>query len=129
MKGPAGQLAAGVVGLAALAGAVLLLREATLSTHEPTPPDSTSTFVVQAREHRPEDGLSDAAEAQIRLCELEVGPGLELPLERLDEDHFRFVMRPGLDDTDVVQFTGCLEDWRIDNLQLSVDSRIDRGFD
>jgi hypothetical protein len=117
------------VAVAVLGGAVLALREATLSTHEPTPPGSTSTFVVHARDHRAEDGLADAAEALIRLCELEVGPGLELPVERLDEDRFRFVISPGLDDTDVVQFTGCLEDWRIDNLILSVDSRTDAGFD
>ena len=119
----------GVVALALLGGAVLALRDATLSEHEPMPPDSSSTFVVRARDHRAEDGLSDAADAMIRLCELEVGPGLELPIERLDEQHFRFVMRPGLDETDVIQFTGCLEDWKIDNLKLSVDSRIDDGFE
>lgn len=123
------QVVGGVVALAVLGGALFALREATLSTHEPTPPDSSSTFLVRARDHRAEDGLSDAAEAMIRLCELEVGPGLELPIERVDEEFFRFVMRPGLDDTDVVQFTGCLEDWKIDNLKLSVDTRIDDGFE
>ena len=115
-----------VVGLALGLGAVLALREATLSTHQAVPPDSSVEFVVHSRVNRGErSSLDTMTESLVRLCELEVAPEIDGPVEDLGDDRFRFVLRPALDDTDRTQFRGCVEDWKIDNLLVDVESMVE----
>ena len=114
-----------VVGVALGLGAVLALREATLSTHEPVPPDSSVELVVHSRVNRGErSSLGTMTESLVRLCVLEVAPEIDGPVEDLGDDRFRFVLRPALDDTDRTQFRGCVEDWKIDNLLVDVESMV-----
>jgi hypothetical protein len=113
----------------ALAGvaAVVALREATLSTHEPVPPGSSVELVVAAHTRGAErsQGLDELVEAQLATCRLEINSDLidvgPMPGGGAD-DRYRAVLEPGMDDTDRRQFRGCVEDWTIDHLSIDVIS-------
>jgi hypothetical protein len=104
--------------------AVVLLREATFSTHQAVPRDSRIELVVAARSHRGERGqtLAEMVEAQVLTCRLEVKSDLVGEIEAAGDDRFRALLAPGMDQTDKRQFRGCLEDWKIDSFQLDVIS-------
>lgn len=122
MKRAAGRIALAVVGLLAGVLAVVSLREATLSTHQPVPPNSQVEVLVEARTKggEPTQTLAEMAEAQLLACRLEVNSDLVGPLEGIGPTHFRAVFSPSLDKTDRRQFRGCLESWTIDHFQLDV---------
>jgi hypothetical protein len=109
---------------AALVAGVVVLRDATLSTHQPVPDDSRLAVVVEARIRGGERGqtLEEMTEAQLLACRLEVTTDPVGPLEPLGDGRFRLVLQPSLDDTDRRQFRGCLEDWAIDHFQLDVEA-------
>jgi hypothetical protein len=115
-----GRLALGAVGLAIGMIAVLLLREATLSTHEAVDARSTE-LVVEARSHATEQGqtLDEMVEAQLLQCRLEVTSDFD-EMESLGDRQFRVVLTPALDETNERQFRGCVEDFVIDGLQINV---------
>jgi hypothetical protein len=115
----------GVLALIGIAiGVVLIvaLREATLSTHQPVPPDSTLEIVVSASTKGGERNqiLVEMVEAQLATCRLEVSSDVVGPVEVDDDGHFRAVLRPSLDETNRRQFRGCVEDWVIDHVRLNV---------
>ena len=116
------RLALAAVGLAVGVFAVVALREATLSTHEPVARDSRIELVVSARVKGGEPGqtLEEMVEAQLEACRLEVSSDLVGDIEPQRNGRFRAVLRPSMDDTDRRQFRGCLEDWLIDQFQLDV---------
>jgi hypothetical protein len=117
------RLALGAVGIAIGVFAVVALREATLSTHEPVARDSRIEVVVDARFKGGEGGqtLDEMVEAQLVACRLEVNSDLVGDVEPFrDGRHFRAVLMPSMDETNRRQFRGCLEDWRIDQFQLDV---------
>lgn len=118
-----------VTGLLVVAGAVHVLREATMSTHYDTGPDSRVTVVVRAEQNRAEAGvtLAAAATAQMDLCGLEVGRSGEVRPVPGTDDRFRVILTPALDSTDRKQYGGCLEDWAVDHLRLHVVSVVDAG--
>jgi hypothetical protein len=120
-KAKLGKLALGVVGLGIGVVAVLLLREATLSTHEPVDARQTD-LVVSAKTKGGEENqtLSEMVEAQLLACRLEVESDLSGPIERLGDGRYRAVLVPALDESNRKQFRGCLEDWIIDHVQLDV---------
>jgi hypothetical protein len=115
------KIALGVVGLGIGVVAVLLLREATLSTHEPVDARQTD-LVVSAKTKGGEKNqtLSEMVEAQLLTCRLEVESDLSGPIERLGDGRYRAVLVPALDETNRKQFRGCVEDWIIDHVQLDV---------
>jgi len=119
------QIAAAVAVLV-LAGGVVWLREETQSEHYPTHPDSTVSIVVDADSNRSEQSqtLHEMAVAQLTFCRLEVNSDPVGAIEQLhdDETQFRVVLRPALDQTDRVQYEGCVEDWLLDHLRLSIVS-------
>lgn len=116
-----GRLALGAVGLAIGVVAVLALREATLSTHEPVSARETR-LVVSGKTKGGEEHqtLSEMVEAQLLTCRLQVGSDLSGSIEHLGDGRYRAVLVPALDRTDRRQFRGCLEDWTIDHMQLDV---------
>jgi hypothetical protein len=118
----AGRLMLAVVGVAIGVVAVVALREATLSTHEPVAPDSQIELVVAGHTKGAEGGqtLREGVEAQLLACRLEVNSDLVGPIESQGEGRFRAVLTPSMDDSNRRQFRGCLEDWLIDHLQLDV---------
>lgn len=116
----------GVVGLVAGGVLVSLLREATLSTHQPVSPYSQVEVTVHARVHNTErnQSLAEAVEAQLLTCRLEVASDvveeLREPQPTATEGEFTVVMQPALDQTNRRQFKGCVEDFVIDGLQMDV---------
>ena len=128
-----GAILFGALGMAVGTGAVLGLREATLSTHQPVGRDSVVVIVLDATVNDPEGGrtVDDMVEALLMSCRLEVdhselvaevdgGPGLVGVDQGNGHTQFRAVFRPGLDQTNQRQLRGCLEDWSIDHLRVDV---------
>lgn len=100
------------------------LMDHTLSRHEAVPPDSElEVEMTVATRTGVEAGNEEIAEALVFACQLEVRSNV-LPgsIETLEEGRYRFVMRPGLDDSDRRQLIGCLQDLRIDNVLANVVS-------
>ena len=123
----------GAVGLAVGAAAVLALREATLSTHQPVARGSRTVVVVEAETDHAEVGqtVAEMTQAIMLTCRLEVSSDLVGEIQvvettgdpAVDEDQmgvFRAVLQPALDQTNERQFRGCLEDWTIDQLLVDV---------
>jgi hypothetical protein len=113
--------ALGLVGLAVGVAAVLALREATLSTHQPVTAGGME-LVISARTHGGEAGqtLAEMVEAQLLTCRLEVTSDLTGPIESLGEGRFRVMLQPAMDQTNRRQFRGCVEDFVTDHLQIDV---------
>lgn len=112
-----------VAAAALLVAAIVVLREATQSVHEPIDPNSQLEVVFRISANRSEVGqtLAEMAEAQVLACRLEVGSDPIGPVEPLGEQRFRTVIAPALDTTDRRQFRGCLEDWVIDHVRIYVE--------
>jgi hypothetical protein len=110
------------VGLAIGIVAVLALREATLSTHQPVARDSRIELVVAASTKGGEghQTLAEMVQAQVLACRLEVNSDVVGAIEDQGDDHFRAVLTPSLDETNRRQFRGCIEDWVIDHVRLDV---------
>lgn len=111
------------VALVAAVVAVALLRDATLSTHQPVDPDSRIELVLHVSTHGGEAGqtVAEFAEAQLLTCRLEVNSDPVTPLEDLGDGRFRVLLVPSMDSTDQRQFRGCLEDWTIDHVRSDVE--------
>lgn len=112
-----------LVVVALLGGGVWQLRSATMSTHVRMAPESRLAVTIDAESHGSEPGqsLRDMVAAKVSVCRLEVGASDRVgPLERDADGRFWFVLQPSLDDTDRIQFRGCLEDWNVDHLLLDV---------
>ncbi len=119
MKLSPGRVALGAVGLAVGMAGVLSLREATLSTHQPVAPGSTTEVRFNAGSRHGERGqtLAEMVNALVLTCRLEVSSDLVGEVESLGDDRFLAVLRPSLDQTNRRQFRGCVEDWTVDQLQ------------
>jgi hypothetical protein len=114
-----------LVGALLLGGvAVLVLRDATFSTHQPVEPESRVELIMQVDVRDPEPGQTPAemTEALILICRLEVNSDLVGPIEDLGEGRVRAVLQPSMDQSNRRQFRGCLEDWSIDQLRADVTS-------
>jgi hypothetical protein len=113
---------AGGVGLAIGMLAVLALREATLSTHQPVPENSQTEVIVTARARGAEttQSLAEIVEAQLQACRLEVNSDVVGEVAATGDGRFRAVLSPSMDETNRRQFRGCLEDWLIDHVRLDV---------
>jgi hypothetical protein len=111
----------GAVGLGVGVTAVLALREATLSTHEPVAGDEMELVVsaeTKGGEHN--QALPEMVEAQLLACRLEVTSDMAGPIEPLGDGLFRATLTPAMDETNRRQFRGCVEDWMIDHVRLDV---------
>ena len=131
MRRRLGRLALGAIGLLVGVVAVLALREATLSTHQPVEPGSEIELVVSARTKNAERGqtVSELVEAQILTCRLEVTSDVVGEIESQPDNRFRAVLAPSMDETNRRQFRGCLEDWFVDQVRLDVVRLAEPGED
>lgn len=122
MKIRPGALLLGVLGLLAGAAAVLALREATLSTHQPVADGSRTRLVLEAETENGEarQSLDEMIEAIVLACRLEVTSDLAAPMGAMGGGIFTVELTPALDQTNERQFRGCLEDWTIDHLLVDV---------
>jgi hypothetical protein len=116
------RLVLALVGLAIGIAGVLAMREATLSTHQHVEPDSEAVVLLQAETKGSEPGQtrSEAVEALLLTCRLEVGMSNLVEGADLGDGRYRAVFRPGMDETNQRQLRGCLEDWAIDHLRVDV---------
>jgi hypothetical protein len=115
------EITLGVVGLGVGVVAVLLLREATLSTHEHVTARQTGLLLsAETKGGEENQTLSEMVQAQVLTCRLEVESDVVGPIERLGHGRYRAVLEPALDDTNQRQFRGCLEDWVIDHVKIDV---------
>ncbi len=113
-----------VLGLVAAGLGVVQMAEFTMTRHEPVPPDSRMAVVVEAhtKGHSPYSRLQ-MTRSLFMACRLEANATVvEDDFRTVGPDTFRFVVQPALDDADQRQLRGCLEDSRIDQLQLEVRS-------
>lgn len=115
------RVALGLVGFGVGVAAVLALREATLSTHEPVAGGGME-LVVSARTAGGErtQTLAEMVEAQLLTCRLEVNSDMSGPIRPLGDGRFRAVFEPAMDETNRRQFRGCVEDFMVDHLQIDV---------
>jgi hypothetical protein len=113
--------ALGLVGLAIGVTGVLALREATLSTHQQVAAREMELVVsAKTRGGERDQTLAEMVEAQLLTCRLEVTSDLAGPIQALGGGRFRAVLAPAMDETNSRQFRGCVEDFRIDHLQIDV---------
>ena len=112
-----------LLGTVAAVVAVVMLRDATLSTHQPIDPDSQIELVLHVSTNGGEVGqtLAEMAEAQVLTCRLEVSSDPVTPIESIGDGNFRVILAPSMDKTDQRQFRGCLEDWTIDHVRSDVE--------
>jgi hypothetical protein len=116
-----GRVVLGAIGLAIGLAAVLALREATLSTHEPITGEGVELVVSARTEGGEQDQtLAEMVEAQLQTCRLEVTSDLDGPIEPLGDGRFRALLTPAMDETNRRQFRGCVEDFMIDHVQINV---------
>ena len=103
---------------------VVLLREQTMTRHQPGVPGTATEVIVTAasRNNEPASTVTELTQALVSTCRLEVDAEPVSDLERLSrEDHrYRLVLAPALDEFDERQLHGCLEDARINHLQVKV---------
>ena len=128
MKVAPGRIALGALGLIAGVLAVVAVRDATLSTHQPAVPGSQVELVVAARSEGAERGqtVPELVEALLLTCRLEVPADLTGPIRDQGGGQFSVTLAPALDRTDRRQLRGCIEDWTIDQLLVDVVSFEDR---
>ena len=112
-----------VVLVAALTvGAIVALRETTMSRHTPVDVDTEMELVLHASSNVEEADLGELVEALFATCQLEVATNPTGPPTPLGDGTFLLGMSPALDESDQRQLVGCLEDAVLDRLQASVVS-------
>ncbi len=99
-----------------------VLAEATMSRRTPVDPDSAMEVVLRVRiSHEPENSAIEMARTLFAGCRLQVPATVdETGFKRLGSDRFRFVITPGLNQSDRRQLHGCLEDARLQHVQANV---------
>lgn len=115
---------AGMVAAVVVVVGVVLLREQTMTRHQPGVPGTATEVIVNAasRNNEPASTVAELTQALVSTCRLEVDAEPVSGLERLSSEHhrYRLVLAPALDEFDQRQLHGCLEDARINHLQLKV---------
>ena len=115
---------AGMVAAVVVVVGVVLLREQTMTRHQPGVPGTATEVIVNAasRNNEPASTVAELTQALVSTCRLEVDAEPVSDLERLSSEHhrYRLVLAPALDEFDQRQLHGCLEDARVNHLQLKV---------
>lgn len=112
----------GVVVVAALGAGLWAVRAETLGRDTPEDAGSAMSLLVRAAVRRePESAKLEMTRALINACRLQVDSTVaEQFFRRVDQDTFRFVLRPDLIEIDRRQLRGCIEDGRIQHLNVDV---------
>lgn len=129
-----------VIGLAA---GVWILREQTMTVHQPVPAESSLDVAIVSDTREAQDPAESLTRAHVEACVAESVPDANIvsfvdvaPVDDIDANAepgrvhgYRFTLRPGADPPDRDQLHGCLEDLRIRHLQVRVEEMIMRGPD
>jgi len=108
--------------VAALVASVMALRDATMSSGGTAGPGTAMEVVVRSHlVRRPQSARLEMTTNLIDVCGLEISSEvLDRTMEPIDSGLYRFWLRPAPGDSDEREFRGCLEDARVDHLQLDV---------
>jgi len=108
--------------VAALVASVVALRDATMSSGGTAGPGSAMEVVVRSHLVRePPSSMLEMTTNLIDVCGLEISSQvLDRTVELIRPNVYRFWLRPAPGNSDRREFRGCLEDARVDHLQLEV---------
>ena len=105
--------------------AIVVLRERTMTRHEPGVPGTATEVVISAdtRNAVPSASTAELAGALFLTCrvEVEAEPLTDLQRQPGQPSRYRMVLAPELDEFDECQLHVCLEDARINHLQVEVE--------
>ncbi len=116
------RLVLAIAGLVVAGLALVKLAEMTMTRHHPVDPRTAMAVTVEAetKGHTPYSRLQ-MARSLFMTCRLEAETTVVADdFDVIRPDTFRFVIQPALDRADQRQLHGCLEDARVDQLQLHV---------
>jgi hypothetical protein len=118
-----GRLVAGSVVLAVvLVGGILLLRAGTMTVHTVMAADSRLVVDGNARSRDAADRAETLTRALVNQCVAETADRSAVrELTWRGDGHFSAVVVPALDEPDRRQLDGCLSDFRMPRLLVSVD--------
>lgn len=108
--------------LTLIAVTVVILRQTTRTVHTPVPPGARTEVEVIAfvRQEHPE-ARRDLTSGLVELCRARIGTALAAPgIVTIAPGRYRFNLQPGLDAFNRREMHGCLEDARLQHLQLDV---------
>lgn len=110
------------VAAAVLAGVGLLALRAELMTVErDSVPGSRTSFVVAASTREDPQLLPEMTRGIVSVCRLLVNADLvQRSFRQTGEREFAFVLAPGLDEFDMREMRGCLQDARVQHLLVEV---------
>lgn len=113
-------LVAGGVPVLAAVG-VLALRAELMTVHRDLPPGSQTEFLVVADTREDRRHLPEMTRSLVSVCRLLVnGDVVERSFQADGHGVFRFSVTPGLDEFDVREMRGCLQDARVQYLLVDV---------
>lgn len=110
------------LGLVAVGLGVVKMAELTMTRNEPVPADSRMAIVVEAQtKGQTYYSRLQMTRSLFMICRLQADTTvLDDDFRVLEPNSFRFLIEPALDESDQRQLHGCLEDARIDQLQVEV---------
>jgi hypothetical protein len=112
---------AGVVALALLGGGIVLLRAELMTVHRETPADSRTAFVIDARTREAPRHLEEMTRGLVSVCRLLVNSDVvERSFAELGGGRYTFDLEPALDEFDLREMRGCLQDTRVQHLLVDV---------
>jgi hypothetical protein len=115
------RLVAGLTVLALAVAGVVLLRSELMTVHTPMPPGSRTEFLVEADTEEHPRHLTEMTRGLVSVCRLLVNADVvEQSFTPVRPDVFSFTLTPGLDEFDVREMRGCLQDTRVQNLLVQV---------
>ena len=110
-----------VVATALAAAALLLLRAELMTVELETADGSRTHFVVEASTREDPRLLDEMTRGIVSVCRLLVNADVvQRSFQRIGADRFVFVLEPGLDEFDLREMRGCLQDARVQHLLVDV---------
>lgn len=110
-----------VAGVALAAVALLALRAELMTVEQDAVPGSRTRFVVEATTREDPRLLSEMTRGIVSVCRLLVNADLvQRSFQRTGDDRFSFVLEPGLDEFELREMRGCLQDARVQHLLVDV---------
>ena len=102
------------------AAAVVLLRAELMTVHVEMAEGSRTQFVVEARTREDPRLLHEMTRGLVSVCRLLVNADVVQRSFQRTGDDFAFVLEPGLDEFDLREMRGCLQDTRVQHLLVEV---------
>lgn len=115
------RVAAWAVALAVVAVGVFFLRAELMTVRAPEQPGSRTEFVVHADTREDPRHLREMTRGLVSVCRLLVNADVvEASFTPLSDDVFTFAVEPALGEFDTREMRGCLQDARVQHLQVDV---------